>query len=192
MSVATADALTAVAALSELVGKTVELTEGPGTGVILDASRPRDLFNRFWLIVSYTVVGDKVVLTLQNPTMVDPGLQNVTPPDGTTKFAITNLSINFFADEKEQVDYTFVYDNDSVANGSGARTSATGNVLNYNAGGSADSLVVETQDLLAIGLTGNNLNLLLGRTLEITVGAGLFRVWTITGIADGAAGTKVL
>ena len=33
--------------LADFIGKTLELTEGPGTGVVLDAARPLDLYDRF-------------------------------------------------------------------------------------------------------------------------------------------------
>src|SRR5262249_41479942 len=46
--------------------------------------------------------------------------------------------------------------------------------------------------LQAIAALNNNLALLVGRALEITVGPGLARAWTIAGLVDGAAGTKVL
>src|SRR6185369_5794298 len=119
--------------INDLVGKTIELTEGPGTGVILDANSPSDLFNRFWLILAVQDLGNgKTVLTLQNPSAVNPSLANVTAPvTGQTKFAVTNLSVNFFADEKKSIDYTMVFDNDSVANENGALTSSTGNVLSF-------------------------------------------------------------
>ncbi len=61
--------------LADFIDKTFELTEGPGTGVVLDAGRPRDLFDRFWLIKEVQdVVGDSSskLLKLQNPTAVDP------------------------------------------------------------------------------------------------------------------------
>ena len=43
--------------LAKLVGKTIELTKGPGTDVILDATRPRDLYDRFWLIKQIIDIG---------------------------------------------------------------------------------------------------------------------------------------
>ena len=33
----------------------MELSQGPGTDVVLDPTRPEDLFNRFWLIEKITV-----------------------------------------------------------------------------------------------------------------------------------------
>jgi Ca2+-binding RTX toxin-like protein len=177
-----------------LVGKTIELTKGPGTGVILDPTRPLDLFDRFWLITAVQDLGNgNTKLTLQNPSMVDPGQPNVTAPNSTSEFAVTSLSVNFFADEKQQVDYTFVFDEDSVADDSGALTSADGNVIGFApVNGMTDTMTVETQDLLALGLPNNDPNILVGRKIEITVGPGLGRVWTIASIADGAPGTKVL
>jgi len=71
------------ASLAGLVGKTFELTQGPGTGVVLDAGRPRDLFDRFWLILDVQDLGGGLVkLKLQNPTLVNPSLANVTAPEG--------------------------------------------------------------------------------------------------------------
>src|SRR5262249_46183952 len=139
-----------VTGLADLVGKTLELSKGPGTGVILDPSRPRDLFDRFWLINNLVDLNNgNVQLTLQNPSTVDPAQPNVTAPDATTEYAITGLSINFFADERKQVDYLFVFDEDSVADDTGALTSADGAVLDFTAG-SPDVMTVDTSALQAV------------------------------------------
>ncbi|WP_283806368.1 LEPR-XLL domain-containing protein [Bradyrhizobium sp. cf659] len=180
----------------DLIDKTLELTQGPGTGVVLDPSRPRDLFDRFWLIKAVdTIAGDPahMRLKLQNPSAVDPASPSVTAPSVLSKYAITNLSPNFFADEREQVDFTTVFDEDSVADDTGRLTSADGNVLGYDA--AANTMTVETADLQALAklLAIPNLETgLVGRTLQVTVGPGLDRVWTIDGVTDGAAGTKIL
>ena len=185
--------------LADFIDKTFELTEGPGTGVVLDAGRPRDLFDRFWLIKEVQdVVGDSSskLLKLQNPTAVDPTLPNVIAPTTASKFAITNLSVNFFADERTQVDYTTVFDEDSVANDKGRLTSADGNVLAFQAvDGTTDKMTVETGDLLALNtlLGYQDFAWMTGKTLTVTVGPGIDRTWTIGTVVDGAvAGTKVL
>ena len=41
-----------IKSVNDLIGKTLELSKGPGTGVILDPSRPQDVFDRFWLITN--------------------------------------------------------------------------------------------------------------------------------------------
>ncbi|QSA97859.1 OmpA family protein [Methylococcus sp. EFPC2] len=195
--------------LQDLVGKTLELSRGPGTDVMLDPSRPEDLFNRFWLIdkIVVKVVGnpddainnetdDRVELTLRNPTMVDPAaLGEGAVPTADTSWAVTSLSENFFADEREQVDYLFVYDDDSVADDKGALTSSDGAVQSFteNAGATPDAMVVETAALLAVAkvlprLDPNappDLADLVGSRLEITVGPGLGRAWTIQAIGNG-------
>src|SRR4029077_13191046 len=84
--------------LDELREKTIELSTGPGTGVVLDPAFPQNLFDRFWVITDLVVqvVGnpdtqangeknDLVVLTVLNPSVVDPSLPAVTAPlPGTT------------------------------------------------------------------------------------------------------------
>jgi Ca2+-binding RTX toxin-like protein len=185
-------------ALADFIDKTLELTEGPGTGVVLDSTRPRDLFDRFWLIKEIqAVAGNSNIwrLKLQNPSMVDPGLSNVIAPVATqTKFAITNLSVNFFVDEKQSVDYTTIFDEDAVAARTGRLTSADGNVLSYN--NVNNTMVIETADLQALAKLLGIVNLNTGfvnKKIEITVGNGIDRVWTINTVTDGAvAGTKVL
>ncbi len=132
MTVNTAALTTAIANMNDpkvttpadLVNKTLELTKGPGTGIVLDPLQPRNLYDRFWLITALVDIGGgKTQLTLQNPSQVDPGNLAVIAPDSTTSFAVTSLSINFFADERQQVDYMFVYDQASVADKTGAMTS---------------------------------------------------------------------
>src|SRR5262249_41574645 len=159
--------------------KTIELTQGPGTGIVLDPTRPRDLFNRFWLIKAVQDIGGgNVALTLQNPSAVNPGLPNVTAPTAATRYAVTSPSVNSFADERQSIDYTMVFDNDSVASENGALTSSTGNVLSFAAvNATTDTMTVRTADLQAIAALNNNLALLVGRALEITVGPGLARAW---------------
>ena len=195
-----ADPLRKFDSFDDFIGKTLELTEGPGTGVVLDSTRPRDLFDRFWLITAYSIEGSNVRLTLQNPTAVDTSA--VAAPTAASKYAITNLSVNFFADERTQVDYVTVYDEDSVANDTGRLTSADGNVVGFTAGGPSDTMIVETQDLQAaaallppppVASPDPLAAQLLNRRLEITVGQGIDSAWIITGIVDGIApGTKQL
>jgi len=107
----------------KLKGKTLELTKGPGTGVVLDPTKPEEFFDRLWMIVGVVVEGTNTTLSLQNPSQVDPSDPAVTAPDDTSEYAITSLSINFFADERDQVDYLFFYDQDSVADDDGTMTS---------------------------------------------------------------------
>jgi outer membrane protein OmpA-like peptidoglycan-associated protein/Ca2+-binding RTX toxin-like protein len=192
--------------LQDLVGKTLELSQGPGTDVMLDPTRPEDLFNRFWLIekIDVKVVGDpddkvngqtddQVELTLRNPSTVDPDQLDpeAAVPTEDTSWAVTSLSVNFFADEREQVDYMFVFDDDSVANDKGALTSSDGAVQSFiESNGSPDTLdtmVVETGALQAVAKLDDikELNLLKERRLEITVGPGLDRAWTIKEILPG-------
>ncbi|MDX9818689.1 MAG: calcium-binding protein, partial [Desulfococcus multivorans] len=126
MTVETADLLEVVDDVSELMGRTLELTKGPGTGVVLDSGSGQAL-DRFWMILEVSEQGESTVLTLQNPSQVDPGDPAVTAPDwdpeNLSEYAITSLSVNFFADEASQVDYLFVYDQDSVADDVGEMTS---------------------------------------------------------------------
>ena len=163
----------------------------------LDSSRPSDRFDRFWLItaVQVGVPGNSnlVRLTLKNPTAVDPTLPNVTAPNAQSEYAITSLSANFFADEREQVDYLYMFDNDSVANDQGVLTSSDGAVLAFD--GNTSTMQVETTALQAVvDLIGTDFAGLVTQhqRLEITIGSGVGSAWTIEGIVDGAPGIKVL
>ncbi|MGA8051658.1 MAG: hypothetical protein WCA09_15880, partial [Burkholderiales bacterium] len=200
MTVATSDLQKAITELNDskitqptdLVGKTLQITQGPGTGIVLDASQPRNLYDRFWLITKVVDDGTQAVLTLQNPSQVDTSDPAVKAPDSTSKFAISSLSINFFADERQQVDYMFVYDQGSVADKTGRLTSSDGMVLGFDA--NAGTMTVATADLQAASKNfAKGIDDLLNRTLRITAGPGLDRSWDITKIVDGTkAGTKVL
>jgi hypothetical protein len=177
-----------VDSIAKLVGKTIELTKGPGTDVILDPTRPRDLFDRFWLITQIIDIGGgKSQLKLQNPTMVDPGQPNVTAPTTATEFAITSLSVNFFVDERTSVDYTTVFDQDSVANDTGTLTSSDGNVLSFTpSGGATETMTIQTSDLQHLDLPNNDFNNLVGKTIEITIGPGKGRKWVVSAVNNTA------
>ncbi|HUJ86770.1 MAG TPA: hypothetical protein VLX30_07975 [Burkholderiales bacterium] len=87
--------------IDDLVGRTLEISSGPGLG-------------RFWLIQGFGGTDtDQTTITLKNPTEPDPewGL-----PDSTSEFAITHLSQNFFVSESEQVDFVDVYNDASQRN----------------------------------------------------------------------------
>ena len=186
--------------LVNLVGKTLEMSKGEGTDVVLDPNRPEDKFDRFWLIRRVEMVPDDadpntpqlVTLTLSNPAAVDPTQPNVTPPDTNSEYAITSLSVNFFADEREQVDYLFVYDNESVADDVGALTSADGVVRGFDA--FTGTMTVETSalqrtaELLGLG----DLQQLEGRQLTVTVGPGTGHVFVIVDVAEAEGDTKEL
>ena len=182
--------------LFKLVDKTLEMSKGPGTDIVLDLNRPEDKFDRFWRItkVEEAFEGDpnRVRLTLQNPTAVDPTQPNVTAPTSDSEYAITSLSVNFFADEREQVDYLFVYDTDSVAHDQGALTSADGVVLGFDA--LTSQMTVETSALqrTAILLGLGDIEELKDRKLEITVGPGLGRLYQIIDISGPEGDTKFL
>src|SRR5205823_1910394 len=100
-----------LASVNDLIGLTLEMSKGNGTGVVLDPARPRELFDRFWLISAIDTSGANKILTLQNPSQVDVGtLAASAVPNGSSEYAITSLSVNFFVDESTQVDYMFVQD----------------------------------------------------------------------------------
>ena len=68
MVVDTADLLSVVASLADLTDLTLEMTQGPGTGIVLDPALPLNLYDRFWLILDAHDNGDgTTLLTLQNP-----------------------------------------------------------------------------------------------------------------------------
>jgi Ca2+-binding RTX toxin-like protein len=177
-----------VSEIEDLIGKTLEMTKGPGVGVVLDATRPRDLYDRFWLITALEVDGDEVTLSLQNPSAVNPAVLGAagTPvawtDDQPVEYAITSLSVNFFADEREQIDYLFVFDEDSVADDVGALTSSDGSVRAF----AGTQMTVETSALLrTLDLLGlSDIADLEGLSIEITVGPGVGRKWEIGSIVD--------
>src|SRR4029079_1398405 len=111
---------------------------------VIDPSRPDELFDRFWQILDIQQAGTaaEVKLKLLNPSIVNPDKlydpDNLAAPSPTfgrpttdTKYAITALSANFFAREVDQIDYLFMFDNDSVGNDNGAFTSADGVVRQF-------------------------------------------------------------
>ncbi|CAM5793933.1 LEPR-XLL domain-containing protein [Rhizobacter fulvus] len=177
------DSTVSLTDIQVLLDKTLELSSGPGTGVVLDPSRPDDRFDRFWQITELTEIGGGLVrLKLLNPSIVNPGTANVTAPTTDSQYAITSLSANFFAKESEQVDYLFVYDNDSVANENGALSSADGVVRGFDAANL--KLLVEAAALDAVAKLDPGAPLV-GRRIEISVGPGLGRSWEIESIGAG-------
>jgi Ca2+-binding RTX toxin-like protein len=96
--------------LNKLIGKTIEVSYGPGLG-------------RFWLIQGWATAGDQTVLTLKSPTM--PADEWGMPVDGESKFAVTHLSENFFIKESEQVDITTIFNDKATADQTGALTATT-------------------------------------------------------------------
>jgi Ca2+-binding RTX toxin-like protein len=97
--------------LADLVGKSLEITDGKGS----------EKLPPFRIIDSYTestLNGDPVViLTFTTPW------EEV--PDGTSKYTVTQESINFFVNEPEMVDFLTVFDNDSIADKSGQLINVT-------------------------------------------------------------------
>jgi hypothetical protein len=191
------DASVALGVLDELKDKTLELSSGPGTGVVLDLADPENLFDRFWQILELVALtganADKVELTLLNPSIVDPfALGVAAQPTTATKYAITSLSANFFAKESEQVDYLFVFDDQSVANDSGALTSSDGAVRGFTPGTPA-IMLVETSALQAVAKLADTTDLqtLVNRRIEITVGPGQGRSWNID-LIGGSGDTRTL
>jgi Ca2+-binding RTX toxin-like protein len=99
-----------LANVSELVGKTIEISRGPGLG-------------RFWLLTGLleNAATGTVSLRLKNPSLPDPawGL-----PTAASEFAVTELSINFFVTESVQLDLLRVF-NDGSSSGDTGRLSGT-------------------------------------------------------------------
>jgi Ca2+-binding RTX toxin-like protein/outer membrane protein OmpA-like peptidoglycan-associated protein len=199
--------------LKQLIGKTLEVSSGPGAGTVIDPSRPDDLYNRFWQILDILPVADslQVKLKLLNPSAVDPDklydpadlaanpLASPDPafarPTTATKYAITALSANFFAREVDQIDYLFMFDNDSVGNDTGTFTSADGVVRQFTPASDATptpatpaTMQVELSSLIAVARLfaqrsdAVDVQTLVNSTIEITVGPGLGRSWKIQSI----------
>ncbi|MES2992163.1 MAG: OmpA family protein [Pseudomonadota bacterium] len=185
--------------LARLVGRTLEMTKGAGLDVVLDPARPEDQFDRFWLIEAIDDVEGEPGqrrLTLRNPSAIDPSdlPDGSAPNPADSEYAITSLSINFFADEREQVDYLFVFDTDSVADDVGALTSSDGVVRDFQVAGGATMMEVETSALqrtaALLGLA--DIQALEQIEITITVGPGAGRVFKITDVPDAEGDTKWL
>ncbi len=95
--------------LTDLIGKTLEITSGPGV-------------DRFWLItaIDTSSLPLALVLTLRNPAQpaAEWGL-----PTSLSRYAITHLSANFFVDENDQVDAVTVYNDADTTGQTGTLTS---------------------------------------------------------------------
>src|SRR5262249_31708868 len=198
-----------VPVLQPFIGKTLEVSRGPGAGTVIDPSRPADLYNRFWQILDVLPADNdptnqQVKLKLLNPSAVDPDklfdpkhLDAPSPvfarPTTATEYAITSLSANFFARAVDQVAYRFMFDNDSVGDDTGALTSADGVVRKFTPADDTTStpatMQVELSSLIAVArLIANtsgavDVQSLKLKTIEITVGPGLGRSWLITDIS---------
>jgi Ca2+-binding RTX toxin-like protein len=114
--------------IEDLVGRTLEMSRGPGTGAVLDPERPDDVFDRIWLIEDIKEIGGDPahrILILENPTLIDPrALAATDVPTPESEYAITSLSLNFFVDEDDQIDVMFVHDEDSPADSHGVLTAS--------------------------------------------------------------------
>ncbi len=198
MKVETADLQTKLLALGfvstaydELIGLTVEMSKGQGVDVVLDPTRPKEKFDRFWLITAIDpVVGDPdhMALTLQNPSQLNvSALAPSAVPNSNSEYAITSLSVNFFVDEKTQVDYMFVHDEDSPADSTGVLTSTRLSGLNMGPdlviGGQLRSGGITYGDLeveeINLGKGNNNFTVLGTHTREDG-----YQTWTFLNMGD--------
>ncbi|MBI84895.1 MAG: hypothetical protein CMJ81_17005, partial [Planctomycetaceae bacterium] len=87
--------------LDDLVERTVEITEGPGTG-------------QFRLIIGVNDLGGTAELLLNEDWELAP--QDLLL---VTKYAVTSMSLNFFVKEEEQVDFMTLFHEDSLADSVG-------------------------------------------------------------------------
>jgi Ca2+-binding RTX toxin-like protein len=203
MTVETADLNAKVAELGllsvqELKGLTVEMSEGRGTDVVLDATRPNEKFDRFWLITDVGLdQSGKTILSLQNPSQIKASALAATdvprgdilgtPADESSKYAITRLSVNFFVDERTQVDFMFVHDEDSPADSSGVLTPTRLSGLNMGPdlviGGERRPGGITYHDLevleINLGKGNNNFTVLGTHTREDG-----FQTWTFLNTGD--------
>ena len=115
LTVHTADLLAVLGALEtldDIVGRTLEIVATPG------APTQDEAVDRFWRIETLTDNGDGTsTLTLKNPSQRPAEWGD---PDPGSLFAITDLADTFFVAEEDQVDFLMVFDNDSVADDTGA------------------------------------------------------------------------
>lgn len=153
LTVATADLQAAAIALAltglgDLVGKTVEISRGPG-------------LRRFWRITDLVNAGETTVLNLLSPTQPAPdwGL-----PDGSSEFAITSLSANFFVNEAEAQDRLSLFEDGDLTDNSG----------------SLSATVIAGLGLGPAGVTYGNFEM-----VELLLGRGNDQL-TISDTADGA------
>ena len=101
-----------LSSLAALVGKTLQISEGPG-------------IDRFWQITGVSAGTTTTVLSLKSPGMPaeEWGL-----PNTTSEFKITHLSPNFFVSETDTLDSLTVFNDGSTADDVGTlgATSLTG------------------------------------------------------------------
>jgi Ca2+-binding RTX toxin-like protein len=94
----------------KLLNRTLEITSGPAI----------DKFQLITAVALHSSDGTKLVLTLNEPYVLNPGeFIDTSNPANPTLYTITRESLNFFVDESKCIDFMFVYDEDSVADSSG-------------------------------------------------------------------------
>jgi Ca2+-binding RTX toxin-like protein len=121
--------------LADLVGKTLQVSTGPG-------------IDRFWQITGLAVGATTTVLTLKSPGVPadEWGL-----PDNTSGFKVTHLSPNFFVSETDTLDSLTVFNDGSTTNDAGALSATQVTGLGMSAAGITYANMESVEVLLGIG-----------------------------------------
>lgn len=200
--VVTLDALSSgdVGTISELIGKTLEIAEG-------------EVIDKFRLIVDAvqsTEDLDNTILTLNAPfTVLQNGVETEVDIADGTKYLITEESLNFFVNEEEQIDFMFLFHEDSVADSTGYRSDST--TVGYEGNGLVEEFATKMNGKRIYGF-GMGPDLMIGglkhpggityadlEVVELNLGSGNeeiivtdterredgFQTWTILNTGDG-------
>jgi hypothetical protein len=160
-----------VTEFADLVGFTLEITDGSGEG-------------RFWSIESVTQIdADTWELELRNPSVLESaGIADIGVPGNDSAFAVSQLNASFFADETDQIDTLNVFNDGSVVDDTGTLAAIDVNNslvtleaainlsgLGMSAGFVADLGTVDTGDDIALagGITADDLEI-----FELMLGQG--------------------
>ena len=111
-SLLTAASRLGLSTIADLVGRTLEISQGAGIG-------------RFWLITSVTVGPSTTALQLRNPTELAPEWALAGLPNSTSQFAVSSLSPNFFVNESTQLDAATVFNDGASLDQTGNLTATT-------------------------------------------------------------------
>jgi len=132
---------------NEFAGLTVKIVTGPGAGQLRQVSSnttTKIVVGESWdtnpdntstfEVIDFNTIDELVVLTLNEAFVLDP--EDGEQFSDISKYAVSNMSPNFFAVEEEQIDYLFVYNEDSPAD----------NTTEYRKGLLTDSTMVGFAD----------------------------------------------
>jgi Ca2+-binding RTX toxin-like protein len=124
-----------LSSLAALVGKTLQISEGPG-------------IDRFWQITGLTIGTTTTLLTLKSPGMP---AEEWGVPNTTSEFKVTHLSPNFFVSETDTLDSMTVFNDGSTADNTGTLSATALTGLGMAAGGITYANTETVEVLLGTG-----------------------------------------